>query len=405
MERFHGSLDFRLVGVIPPYVPLPRSYDMAGKRIAVVAGDRGGWNALEPVLLKALDAGCSVTVMLAATCANQYKVGTLRLDQRCAVAVVEGRGWTEVENFGREAQDLLVIGASQSGEGTMAGRWAMEEASVPVLTVQDMYGSSLPLLQELDRARELGKVQCVCVADEFAREQLLTYCAALINRIVVTGGPQFDKVVEQKKTWAERRRQLRQAMNIDEGNLLFLIVGQLNGTAESIALVQRAMERLSLDKPDHLIVRPHPRATWLDQALLEYAEESLVNDWFKKIDSTLAATSEDLLPAVDFVLSGYSTTNYFSILFEMPGVVYVGTPSYRWDLYREKGLMKPPEVQAGAAWYVEDPEDLIHVIQEVHKGDASDELRQIKEAQRRMAQYNDGHAADRIWTEMQKLLG
>lgn len=373
---------------------------MAGKEIRVVAGDRGGWNALEPVLLLALAAGCRVLLYLVGICAEQYRTGKLKLDS--GLKIFTDREMTP-RAFVTPRHDLTVLGASQSQVGAQAAADAAIMTSAPVLAVQDLYSSLLPSLKLIDREGKLFYVKMICVSDEFAREQLLNYSAALVGRIIVTGDPQFDKTLEVNQNSQERRQKLRRAMDVDDDELVFLIAGQLNGTAEAVVLVHE----MALKKKYRvrMVVRQHTRATWIDDALLERCCAAIPRSYFIDTTPILAAASEKLLAGVDFVLSGYSPTNHFGILYEMRGVVYVGTPSFRWDLWREQGLEKPLEVQLGAGWYVETPEDLVHVIEEVQKKDPSDELLRLIHSQSIVAGFNDGHAADRVWAEMQKLMG
>lgn len=371
---------------------------MSGKKIYVVAGDRGGWNALEPPLIKALNAGCEVTVYFVGTCVDQYRSGILKLDGR--LRVITGDQMTP-ENFVAEPHDLTVLGASQTDGSARAVAQAGYATTAPIQMVEDLYGSALPTLKLLQGSKRFSKTR-VCVTDAFAHDQLIDAFVPEAQ-IAVTGGPQFDKVIEVKKNWMERRQQLRHMMKVEDDELVFLVAGQLNGTAEAVMLVREMA--LKQKYRVRLLVRQNPRATWLDDALLGSCHGSIPLSYFIEVPRTMAAASEDFLPAVDFVLSGYGPTNHFGILYGMRGVVYVGTPSFRWDLWHEKGLEKPPEVEAGAAWYVETPDDLAHVVQEVQKGNQSDELLRIIHAQSIIAAYNDGHAADRVWVEMQELMG
>jgi hypothetical protein len=400
LENVQGNPDFKLFGVIPKYVPFTRSYNVAGKEILVVAGDRGGWNAIEPPLLRAVDAGCSVNVYFSATCGEQYANGKLQPDKRMIVESGSPDLIEMAEFFNNSDHHLTVIGSSQSEEGTKASLHALLLShSAPKFGVQDMYGSSMPTLQMMDNA-----LDCLCVSDEFARDMVLQGFPELGDRVVVTGGPQFDKTIEVKKNWKKDRRRLRQFLQVANSEMVFLVIGGLNGTVEMLELLETGIEQAGLSENAKVILRIHPRATDEDKRLVNGYMHATKRKWFVDFDHNLAPTSEDLLPAADFVLSGYSTTNYFGILYKMPGVVYVGTPAFKRDLKAEKGLDRPPEVEIGAGWYVQTGADMERVITTVRLGVRVAALLKMTAAQKKVASYNDGHATDRVWEQMQKLM-
>lgn len=407
-----GKLDFSGVGVIPPYVPFQlKGETVKGKKILVVAGDRGGWNALEPPLRRALDEGCEVRLFLVGTCAQQLAEGKLPLDPRVVMLTEKLPRALRRHKF-----DLIVLGASQSTDGAAAAAAAGDKFDTPLFAVQDLYGSSVTTFQALliMHSDQKNIPYRICVTDVFSREHFLgSVKFAQRENVIVTGGPQFDKTLGVKQNWHEHRQQLREELGIKKDSPVFLLAGQLNGTAEALALLTEAIFRCGLDTKAKVIVLPHPRSTYLDQQLLWYCENSLgLNAPIRlMIEKTSLAKlalrrmpSEDLLPAVDYVVSGYSTTNYYGVLYGMSGVVYLGTPSFHWDLWQEKKLLRPPEVEAGAGWYVESLEDFVRVITAVQAGDASPEVQALKQRQKEMAAYNDGHATDRVWAEMVKLL-
>lgn len=371
---------------------------MNGKKILAVAGDRGGWNALELPLLRALDAGCAVHVYFVGTCAQQLANGQLVPDKRMKVTA----GSAEMKNmdtfFSSAGHHLTVIGASQSEEGTKAAWHAMVLShSVPRLGLQDMYGSSMPMLRLMDNALER-----LCVTDEFSRAMVLQEFRNLADNIVVTGGPQFDRVLEMKKTWDERRQKIRQEVGAKDDDLVFLVAGQPSGTAEVLTLLEAGITFANVERRAYVVLRQHARATEEDrQAVRTYASSPLQRGWFRYVDHAVAPTKEDILPGADFVLSGYSTTNYYGILLGMPGVVYCGTPLLLQDLKREKGLDRPPEVQAGAAWYATTPQDMEVIILAVTRAGIEPGMQR---AQQRIQSFNDGHATDRVWAEMQNLM-
>src|SRR3989344_482039 len=393
----------RSVGVIPPYVLSQRRKNMFDKTICVVAGDRGGLNALLPVLSIALENGCNVHAFLAATCKTQYEASHLKLDSRIQVVTGDATMHDVGDFFSTRECDLLLIGASQSQEGAQAAIHAMSHKGLTthIISVEDMYGSIGPII---DSAGEYFST--LCVIDQFAQEIAVERDITLTDRIAITGGPQFDKAVEVKQNWAERRACIRNALRAKDDTLVFLLAGGVNGSAELLEIVDKGIEIAGVEDMAQGLLRMHPRSTSEDQQVLGKYYADRLGILHEGDGKQAAANIDDLLPGVDFVLSGFSTVNHLGILYEMPGVVYVGTPAFRQDLMAEKNLERPPEVEAGAAWYVQTPEDMARVIRALTLSDVvkSRDVRFIRDEQHRIASYNDGHAAERVWQEMCKLM-
>ncbi len=373
---------------------------MAGKRIRVVAGDAGGWDALLPPLCLALDAGCTVEVYLTASSGKKFTDGQLQVDPRMTVQA-RGTEMSDLIHFLKPAtHHLIVVGASQSREGYQAAATALVLSdSIPRLCVEDMYGSSLPMLNLV-----YGEIECLCVTDELARTMVLQKFPKLKDNVEVTGGPQYDKTIAVKRRWQERRCELREALNTDENHSVFLVAGGLNGTVETLELLDAGIEQSGVTAFAKVIVRVHARASIPDKKETEQYFKATKRTWFTDVDKSVAENSTDLLPGVDFVLSGYSTTNHFGILYGMPGVVYVGTPAFKRDLKAEKGLERPPEVEAGAGWYVQNGADMADVIMALQPDVPLPKVRKLMDAQKRIASYNDGNAAERVWEQMQRLM-
>ncbi len=403
-ERFRRSLNYILVGVIPPYAPLQRNINVQDKHIVGVFGDRGGFNAVAPVFNLALSAGCKVTLYFVGTCKEQYLSGKLELEG-ADVCTGPAKHDSINEFFRNLSPDLLVIGASHSQEGIDAVTAAVMRWDNRVICVEDMYGSAEDFLSS-------GIGHCIdtlCVIDEFAKENMVFNHRNRRDRIVVTGGPHFDITIDVKKNWSQRRKLLREAMKVDDYHHVFLVAGGLNGTATILRLLGMALGLTGRTTNTKVILRQHPRATDSDKELVKKYRQSNEALDFIDVDKSLAPNSDALLPGVDFVLSGYSTTNHFGILYQMPGVIYVGTSEIIADHTKEKGSPKPPEVEAGAAWYVQNGDEMESAIETVIRrkpliGDVYPELKRIMEAQAHIAAYNNGHATDRVWGEMLKLM-
>lgn len=398
MLQNHG-----LVGVIPPYDLLQKGQNMLGKTICVVAGDTGGLNALLPVLNIALENGCKINAFLAATCRTEYKASQLKLDERIHVAT--GIGTPEVlEIFFRDKDcDLLLVGASQSKEGAEAASNAALHCvavGIRVIGVEDMYASMGPTLVQSN-----GAFSQLCVIDEYAKHVTLERHPNMIDSIAVTGGPQFDKVVEVKKNWTQRRTEIRKALKAKDDTLVFLLAGGVNGSAELLEIIDEGIRLAGVGNYAKVIWCIHPRSTDEDGRLFCHHLVHKTHVWHYGNGKEAAANIDDLLPGVDFVVSGFSTVNHLGILYEMPGVIYVGTPAFKKDLMAEKGLKRPPEVDAGAAWYVQTPEEMARVITGFEFRHNTTDFLKLFEIQHRIASYNDGHAAERVWQEMCKLMG
>lgn len=280
----------------------------------------------------------------------------------------------------------------------------MAAVGAPCVGVQDMYGSFLPLLRRLDACGEMVRLRRLCVSDPFAQDQIISALPAARSCLAVTGGPHFDKVMTLKDQWPSKRQALQAALGIDKRDVVFLVVGGLNGTAEMLQLLEEASSVIG--GRIRAIVRMHPRATPDEtQQVTKFRRVSL---WFRRseieVDPMLVGSSEELLPAADFILSGYTTTNHFAILLGMVGVIYAGTSSIRRDHKAEKGLDRPPEVVAGAAWYVQTSAELVGVVRLVLQAPETGKVTRLIKAQAQLAACNDGKAAERVWQEVKKLL-
>ncbi len=375
------------------------------KTILALAGDRGGWNALEPCLRLACDDGHRVRTFLVATCAKQYHATTLTTDPRIEVLAEEnGVSHGMRPLFAGTSRDLVVVASSQSEEGTIASFEALSESrETPRIGVEDMYGSIIPTLRVSDAANMFA-FNRVCVIDEVAREMIAKAYPTITDSVVVTGGPQFDKTLGMRSRLQELRTTLRSEMNVNEEHTVFLVVGDLVGTSEILDLLTTAIRQVGIDSAK-IILRAHPRAEEREREVARrYLEESEHSKMFVDPGRALAPTSDDLLPAADVVLSAMSTTCHNAILLEMPGTVYVGTPACRALLLAEKGLDKTPEVMAGAGWQADTPEDMTRIIKTLLGARDSNALLRLKATQRSIAGYNDGRAAERVYMEMKKLM-
>lgn len=285
-----------------------------GNIIKVIAGDRGGWNALEPELLEAADAGYEIHPYFVGICEEHYTAGKLKPDPRFAIQSSAADD-PQVATFFKSPHALNMLGASQSNEGAHAAFTAALNSPAPQLAVQDLYGSFIPTLALLKQSGQEKRVDCICVTDQFARDQILNQGYNLQEHIVITGGPHFDKALALKKSLPQRRDKIRGTLNVTDQETIFLIAGQLNGTDEVVALLVQAIIATDLAAAARIIIRAHPRATDSDIKRTAEAVSKMPSGMLLEAGQEIAASTDDLLPAADFVLSGYSTTNTFGILY------------------------------------------------------------------------------------------
>jgi len=357
------------------------------RRILAVAGDLGGWNALSPAL-KLLAEEAKIFVRFTGVCRTKYGRQELKCDERFLV----------VDHFSTSEPGLLVLGASHEKESVFHARLAKSlNPDSRICLVEDMYGSGLPILREIQAGVNSTPKLSVCVIDEFARDLLFEGTDLHPAQIVVTGGPQFDKVVWIRERWNELRRDIRKP---NDRRRRFLIVGGLDGTAEMMAILFP-----NLLKDDVVTLRTHPRATELDRYLTA-AMLPVYNNNHVMMEThpvLFSAGVESLLPAVDFVLSGYSTVAHFAIALGIPGVIYIGTPAIRANLWEEKQLRVPVEADMGAAWYVTDSRSLAMVLSDIEQA-SSDKYLTLLKQQKIIANHCDGQASQRVANVLRKML-
>jgi len=399
-EKFRGELNFELVGVIPPYnEPLQRNIDVNKKRIVVVACDFGGYNATLPALKLAQETGYRVDILCFGTCELKFNAENLVISQ--GISILTDINVLTVEGvFGPNPNiDLLVICASTSDEGRESARVAIRRAptSCPIMVVEDMYGSADTIISDWIPT----VISSICVIDEFARQLICLKHSELRDAITVTGGPQFDRVIEMKKTWDEDRTRLLKAMGV-KGHVIFLVVGGLEGTVDMLRLIQAGLGLTGLLDHARLVCRPHPRASTKDKAELAHYLATPQPDWFIEVPAKMAQTSDDLLPVADLVVTPFSTTGHFAILHQILGTIYVGTKTIQDYHNSEKGYYTPPEVEAGVAWYATDASEMAEAIEETLRPGIR--ARGIINGQLKMAEFNDGKSGERVFAEMQKLM-
>lgn len=402
-DRFRGEkIDYSLVGVIPPYAPLQRKrHIVSGKKIVVVAGDVGGLNAILPVLPFLKQAKHAVRFYLVGPCEKKYLAGDLPFPD--GIEIAHGGFTREAIEIMLNASlyNLLIVCASQGDEGAAAGIHATQlafNANLPIMGIEDMYASMGPILEKtaffMDR---------ICVMDEVAQQLLATRYTNCKSNIVVTGGPQFDNLIPMKKQYKTLRASLRNAMGAKDNDLVFLIAGGINGTADLLEITTQGISQAEVRDRSKIILRSHGRATTEDKELMKAWLDGHPEQQFVDPGKTLAPSSDDILPGADFVLTGFGTTGHKGILLEKQGVVFVGTPAFQKDLMAEKTLEKPPQVEDGAAWYVKTGEELADVIRTFLQPTSPRQVLDMIRKQNKIAAYNTGNAALRVFETIEEL--
>ncbi|KAK3239237.1 hypothetical protein CYMTET_50821 [Cymbomonas tetramitiformis] len=297
-----------------------------GRDIRAVAFDRGGWNAMEPVLQLAFLEGWTVHVLLGGASARQLRDGLLSPNEHFAVTAVLADGATsqvEVQKFVAPAHTATLIAASQSAEGSDAAATGICNSSARPLLLQDMYGVATATLATVaDRCATKASQVVATVGDAVSRQHLEQQLPDFPGSVVVTGAPQFDWVAALIPELPKHRMQLRAQLGIADDEQLILIAGQPRGTNEMLEMLEQAIA-LEMFRV-RVILRLHPRTASHERDRVAMLRDRSAPGRFVDAQVSRYPSTESLLPAVDVVMSGFSTTNYFGILMGIPGVVYAG---------------------------------------------------------------------------------
>jgi len=395
--KFSFKSFFRLVGKIggKNRIEGGAHEKLRNKKILGVAGDLGGWHALAVVLAKLADSGAKVFVIFTGPSRRAFEEQNLEIDSRFSVLsddpslrASHPRGaWAKQSH----EWSLVIVAPSQSKDGNDETVETVNKikGGVPICVIEDMWGSAVPFLRKIKP--QLLKNVSVCVVDQFAKKMLVESTGIKGNKISVTGGPQFDRVLELKKNWDKQRKLIRE--NLADDCLVYLVAGGVNGTGEILSLVKAVLR-----PQDTVIFRQHSRSTMKDKTQTENEIVAIkqAGGKFLDIDKSIALYTESLLAGADFVLSGFSTTNRYAILLGIVGTIYVGTKSFKKDLWTEKKLKLPPEVEYGAGWYVKNTAEMQAVVEEVTSPVVGRRRNQLVKKQQKIAQFCDGKAVERV---------
>lgn len=174
------------------------------KKIICVAGDLGGWHAASVVLTQLADKGANISVFFTGPSRRAFEENSLEIDLRFKVLSDEQKFVVFASQRQSEAKaspewQFVVVAPSQSKDGNDETVKIINRinGSVPIFVIEDMWGSAVPFLKKIE-PRLLKKVS-VSVVDQFAKKVVVKSTGIKARNIYVTGGPQFDRVLELKK--------------------------------------------------------------------------------------------------------------------------------------------------------------------------------------------------------------
>jgi len=234
----------------------------------------------------------------------------------------------------------------------------------------------------------------LCVPDEKSKQTLLeTYPQVKDENVFVTGMPAFDRLIPMLKEREVIRERLRKQLGIEPDEKVFLFLGQLIGTSDTLASL---IDALNMSPEISLIARFHPR----DRDLASY--QSVLSRYSGRlIDSSAIQSTEQLLLVADFVGSMYSTANLSAIYLQQPAIYLLQEASARNEMareYRAESLPKIPAVELGAALAAFDVEQLRTQINDLLQGRLQQQILSAQKEVFRLTEPNAKKVAQAIKT-------
>lgn len=233
---------------------------------------------------------------------------------------------------------VLFIDPSQNEQGleTYAGSTFDD---VPIVLLEDYYGSSLKYLKRLKESK-LKLPEKVCVMDEGAKKIILTHFPELVNATEVTGQPAFDRfALENTKMISD---EVRKQLGIDDNEQLITFMSSLEGVDFVKAF---AASLVSLDKTGlKFVFRRHPRDN------ITYEEYEKI---FKEKGISLLKTNQietnDIGAASDLIITSTSTEALNAIYRRKPVLNIIDK---KLDIYASREI--PVSVELGASVGISD---------------------------------------------------
>jgi CDP-glycerol glycerophosphotransferase (TagB/SpsB family) len=246
----------------------------------------------------------------------------------------------------------------------LAARRSGLPACIPILLGVAGHARGFPVMDRFSTFLAYG--------DE-ARE-LMTAFGVAPERIIVTGNPRYDSMVDHLGRRDEYRRRILGPLAPDTRIALVVTTGLMELDKLWLDDACRSVNRLGMK----LLVKPHPAlgfapyAKWL-------SGDPLVSGWEGSLEEAVAAC--------DVMLTDYSSTGFEAILYGRPLIVVNFSAhefSYRWE-------------DEGVGVRVSDPAALHEQLRSVVENRFSPEvLATQKRVVSRFNHLNDGRAGERI---------
>lgn len=229
-----------------------------------------------------------------------------------------------------EECDLVV--ATNSPRAEQAAILAAQELSIPSVCVVDLGFSN----KQIPWIAKRGFADRVCVLSEKIKSNLVN-AGRCSERIVVTGNPAFDELIDYQGN--EARQQLRKARGWEEKDIALVWLSSpeprqshFDGARGDVELPRKIEQELCEiaqgNVVDHVIFRRHPNESFDDEPLPPSVEISQPNEEIGEV-----------LAAADCVVVTSSTAGLQAAILKKPMVSITSSVTYEYGpKYDELGL-------------------------------------------------------------------
>jgi len=262
------------------------------------------------------------------------------------------------------------------------------ERDIPTVIVQDFWASGLSVVWETLPNK-------MCVQDILAKDlvyQAWPQMKVLGNEIVITGQPAFDNL--KTVDCDEARETLRKMYELKEDWPIIHYSGGFKGTAESVACLVEALNRLK--QPIYLFTRLHPRMTdpnasaeWKAEGY-RYQELNPQLLYGKSIDSSDKKIS-DLVNAASNIVVGTYPTMIVQACYLRKACLSIMNESAQEFFEMECGntLKAFPPVTLGCCYGTTDTEGTVESLVKIFNGET------LRESQEKHF-VTDGKSTERV---------
>ncbi|SFM98453.1 hypothetical protein SAMN05660284_00208 [Formivibrio citricus] len=262
-------------------------------RVAVVAGDPGGANALVPVIQLLQQTGHAVHLHAYAQAETLWRA----------------KGWqvAAAKSVELDGVDVLLTGTSVNPEMFEQTWWEKaEQQGIPSLAFIDFWTNYRARF--LNAAHELVLPSQIAAPDEWAKREMVAD-GLPSERIVVTGQPLLETLAQRAPLSPDERIRMRRLCGVDESRSLAVFVsqplcemdrmlGRTGGIDERAVLREVEAVLAEMKRPIALLVRLHPREDAVDFTSLGQA--------WPDTRLEMALAPHDLLRAADVVIGIHS---------------------------------------------------------------------------------------------------